>query len=115
MRLFNRRRTAALLIFAAGTATVGGSAHAVLNNINVNVSDVIETVDISILSDLLNGLHLLSCDQGNLLLNDGEANEQGNTQTNRCSISVLKVKDVLNDLGIDGLLSGGLNVLTEGN
>ncbi|MGH9023661.1 MAG: hypothetical protein ACRDV9_11280 [Acidimicrobiia bacterium] len=115
MRIFNRRRVAAMLAFAAASASLGGAAQAVLNDLDVNVSDVIDDLSVSALSDIANDLHLLACDQTNVISNDGEANRQENTQTNRCSISVVKLKDTLNDLSIDDLLANGVNVLSEGN
>lgn len=115
MRMFNRRRVAVMLAFAAASASLGGAAQAVLNDLDVDVTDVIEDLSVSALSDIANDLHLLSCDQANVISNEGDANRQENEQTNRCSISVVKLKDVLNDLAIEELLAGGLNVLTEGS
>lgn len=115
MRMFTRSRIAAIAVFAAASATFGGAAFAVANDLSVNVSDVLDDVSVSALSDLANDVHALSCDQTNVIANDGEANRQENEQTNRCVVNVVKVTDVANDLTISDLLEHGINVLTEGS
>lgn len=89
MRMFTRGRVAAVLALAVASATFSGvAAQAVLNDLEVDVEDVIDDVTVDALSDLVsvsdlaNDLHALSCDQTNIISNEGEANEQENTQTN---------------------------------
>lgn len=122
MRMFNRRRVAAIMAFAAATATLGGAAaQALADDAEVEVSDVIDDIEVEALSDLvslddvLNDAHVLSCDQTNIISNEDEANEQENTQTNRCVINVAKVTNLANDLSIEDALEAGINVLTEGD
>lgn len=122
MRIFNRRRLAVTLALAAGSvALTGAGAQALLNDLDVGVSDVIDDLSVEALSDLvslddvLNDLHLLSCDQTNIISNEDEANEQENEQTNRCVINVVKLTNALNDLSITDLLENGVNVLSEGD